>query len=682
MKKETKKTQKYKKKLQRIKKKNASPRTKVNKKLKDVSSVAIRKTLLFHEALVEDIRNNYKNAQGERERQIISKVITGKVLKKYRMQRLAQHSLGFSNKRNNEKNTVNYTYQRKRNNRIADVLISRVRAFYSRDDVSRITTGKRQTLTQKKNKKQKRFLLDTMKNLHRKFLAEEQSSISYSLFCKLRPFWVVHPTLSDRDTCMCKMHENLGFLVQKLHYLKVISTNNLDNLVKEISCETENVKCMYGECSACKDLSCPVSTEYNPENKVSYIQWVIVEKQHKNDPNGKTSKITIKKEFHTTQEEMLEQLNLLLHRFKRHTFNINNQFTHYRALRQSLKAHECLIHVDFSENYLCKYSKEIQAVHFGASHQQATLHTGVLYVHAAPHPMSFCTVSPSRIKGPPAIWQHLSPVLDYVQSVYPEVSTIHFYSDGPCSQYKQRGNLLLFCTELFRQGFTAGTWNFFEASHGKGAPDGVGGALKRRADSLVSQGRDITDAAELFEVLQETNTKIKLFFVSEEAVDKAVLEMPNDVPPIPSIMRIHQVVSLAHGVLIYRDVSCLCTTTQNLNCGCFNTKHFKFSNQQTAPMAPTVTEDQWQSLEVVGKWCVLKYDGDLYPGVITDISETQVEVRCMQKIGVNRFFWPAREDILWYLFEDIVCIIPPPRPVTGRHMEIEREVWAKLEAAF
>ncbi|XP_062319382.1 uncharacterized protein LOC134022109 [Osmerus eperlanus] len=323
---------------------------------------------------------------------------------------------------------------------------------------------------------------------------------------------------------------------------------------------------------------------------------------------------------------------------------------------------------------------QIQAVHFGASHQQATLHTGVLYVHATPHPMSFCTVSPSRIKGPPAIWQHLSPVLDHVQSAHPEVSTIHFYSDGPCTQYKQ-GNFFLFCTELFMRGFTAGTWNFFEASHGKGAPDGVGGALKRRADGLVSQGRDIPDAAELFAVLQETNTKIKLFFVSEEAVDKAVSEMPNDVPPVPSTMRIHQVVSQAHGELIYRDVSCLCTATQNLNCR-VNAKHFKFSNKQTAPMAPTVTEVQWQSPEVVGKWCVLKYDGDMYPGVITDTSETHVEVRCMQKIGVNRFFWPARDDILWYLFEDIVCIIPPTRAVTGRHMEIESEVWAKLETAF
>lgn len=76
-----KKTEKYKKRLQRTKKKNASPWTKVNKQLKQLPSVAIQQTLLFYEALVEDIRNKYKNAQGEKEKQIISKVITGKVLK-------------------------------------------------------------------------------------------------------------------------------------------------------------------------------------------------------------------------------------------------------------------------------------------------------------------------------------------------------------------------------------------------------------------------------------------------------------------------------------------------------------------------------------------------------------------------------------------------------------------------
>ena len=72
-------------------------------------------------------------------------------------------------------------------------------------------------------------------------------------------------------------------------------------------------------------------------------------------------------------------------------------------------------------------------------------------------------------------------------------------------QYRQKGNVFLFSTELDKSGLR-GTWNFFESSHGKGAPDGVGAALKRSADNLISHGRDINNAYELFKALSETDT--------------------------------------------------------------------------------------------------------------------------------------------------------------------------------
>lgn len=31
-------------------------------------------------------------------------------------------------------------------------------------------------------------------------------------------------------------------------------------------------------------------------------------------------------------------------------------------------------------------------------------------------------------------------------------------------------------------------WHYSESGHGKGAPDGIGGCLKRNADKLVAQG--------------------------------------------------------------------------------------------------------------------------------------------------------------------------------------------------
>jgi len=45
------------------------------------------------------------------------------------------------------------------------------------------------------------------------------------------------------------------------------------------------------------------------------------------------------------------------------------------------------------------------------------------------------------------------------------------------------------------------TWNFFEASHGKGAADGVVTVFRCTADRLVTQGVDIPDAKTLYENL-------------------------------------------------------------------------------------------------------------------------------------------------------------------------------------
>jgi hypothetical protein len=54
-------------------------------------------------------------------------------------------------------------------------------------------------------------------------------------------------------------------------------------------------------------------------------------------------------------------------RYKKHLFTIRAQYSYYRTKRQSLADNECMIHIDFSENYVCKMSSEIQGIHFGAS---------------------------------------------------------------------------------------------------------------------------------------------------------------------------------------------------------------------------------------------------------------------------------------------------------------------------
>lgn len=148
-----------------------------------------------------------------------------------------------------------------------------------------------------------------------------------------------------------------------------------------------------------------------------------------------------------------------------------------------------------------------------------------------------------------------------------------------------RGNFLLFTTELHKRGFKAVTCNFFESSHGKGAPDGVGGMLKRTADRLVAKGRDISDAQELYKALCETSTSVKLFFLKSADVERMMEMMPSPIKAVSSTMRIHQVITLAPGELMSHDVSCLCSTKKDLNCTCFNSQHFSFRLlQNSQPM--------------------------------------------------------------------------------------------------
>jgi len=122
---------------------------------------------------------------------------------------------------------------------------------------------------------QKRFVLDTLENLHsngRIFC--HKFSVSYSLFCHLRPFWVLLPDLKSCDTCLCKLHENLTLMAEKLLKMQLIPSANLEQLVTSCCCTTSSKKCMYGSCSICKDLAISLTSDIDPKEPVSCKQWM------------------------------------------------------------------------------------------------------------------------------------------------------------------------------------------------------------------------------------------------------------------------------------------------------------------------------------------------------------------------------------------------------------------------
>ena len=137
----------------------------------------------------------------------------------------------------------------------AERIVRSVKHFLEEDRNSIMVPGKRDTIIRFKQKKQKRYITDSLKNLHLKYVKEANMNISYSLFCRMRPFWIVQPKLSDRDTCMCIIqdtcmciiHENAKLKVQKLKQLRGLEDSNLDEIAKPLCCAKSEVgeSCMF-----------------------------------------------------------------------------------------------------------------------------------------------------------------------------------------------------------------------------------------------------------------------------------------------------------------------------------------------------------------------------------------------------------------------------------------------------
>ena len=101
-----------------------------------------------------------------------------------------------------------------------------VKEFICRDDNSRVTTSKTDTITRNKVKNAAtNSLWNDGTSIHTKFSQEYLYNIRYSLFCRLKPFYVVHATILDRESCLCKQHENCHHILVRLSKLNVITSS-------------------------------------------------------------------------------------------------------------------------------------------------------------------------------------------------------------------------------------------------------------------------------------------------------------------------------------------------------------------------------------------------------------------------------------------------------------------------
>ncbi|CAH1108067.1 unnamed protein product [Psylliodes chrysocephalus] len=146
--------------------------------------------------------------------------------------------------------------------------------------------------------------------------------------------------------------------------------------------------------------------------------------------------------------------------------------------------------------------------------------------------------------------------------------------DGPTSQYKNRFNIFFLISKIpkYFKNIQAISWNYSASGHGKGPMDGVGAALKRKADCLVLSGTDISSVESFIKNVPQ-NSSIEIWEVSSELIKPSKKEMPKKCVAIPQIMSHHQITwsKKNSGLLFLNHTSCFSCET-GTKCLHFNQK--------------------------------------------------------------------------------------------------------------
>lgn len=246
-------------------KKTLTPKSKIELMAeKENEKRELVKKALFGEIMEAQLIENYSGMKTQQEKRNFQQIVSGKIVDKYKLWRLRTQGLTYKQLGHNKTASKPKTI----NKRVQEMVLE----FYEDDSNSRQSAGKKEFITRRNTKKQKRYLLDSLRNLHKNFLKSGSVAISYALFCRLRPFWVVPPALSDRDTCMCVIHANIDLMLTALKKAKILNFGNHQNLLHILCCDRYSEKCLNRKCSNCILNSLPYQ-DFDNSQCITFEEW-------------------------------------------------------------------------------------------------------------------------------------------------------------------------------------------------------------------------------------------------------------------------------------------------------------------------------------------------------------------------------------------------------------------------
>ena len=138
----------------------------------------MKRELTFGFSLSEELRRKLSKSETRREKGVLLKLVKGQLMRKYKLVNKAKQEIvkaqtmpiNIENVSSSLKGESEYQRTRKETAR-------KVRVFFTSDENSTASAGKKETLTKGKQKMQKRFMNDSMINLHAKFKAQHPEEV-------------------------------------------------------------------------------------------------------------------------------------------------------------------------------------------------------------------------------------------------------------------------------------------------------------------------------------------------------------------------------------------------------------------------------------------------------------------------------------------------------------------------
>lgn len=249
---------------------------------------------------------------------------------------------------------------------------------------------------------------------------------------------------------------------------------------------------------------------------------------------------------------------------------------------------------------------------------------------------------------------YVSRLLDDIPAT---VKSVSIWSDGPSSQFKNRYIALHALEE--KHGINI-MWNFFATSHGKGPVDGIGGSVKRHVWTAVKTRKVIVnDAASFVLACNAPESMVEVFEMSaaDIAQRNTTLNLDqvfSDAPAIEGILAAHHFHVSNDATVVYplsKDVSATGTDEEETD-----EVDASGMDEEGADEAFDIT---------VKDWCVVIYDGELYPGEVQSQQGNSYEVSTMAK---SAGYWkiPKKEDKIFYTRDKIKQKLAIPILINAR----------------